>query len=55
MLQNNLEEVYLAVLKHLDDTVDYWKEYTRSEVKEAIADIFYDSKPFVQDYLDHLE
>lgn len=54
-LQNGIEYMYTSVVQHFDDTIDYWKEYTRSEMKEAASDIWYNAKPNIQQFLDDME
>lgn len=53
--KHGVEYIYAAVLKHIDDTVDYWKTYTRSETKEAIQDVWFNAKPDIQEFLDNIE
>ena len=55
IIQNGVEYIYSGVLKHIEDTVDYWKTYTRSETKEAVHDIWFNAKPDLQEFLDNIE
>ncbi|KAL0271734.1 UNVERIFIED_CONTAM: hypothetical protein PYX00_008731 [Menopon gallinae] len=50
-----IEQIFTAMLRHFDETVDYWKVYTRSEIKDAIHDIWQNAKPDVQQFLNDLE
>lgn len=53
--QMGIEQIFTSMLRHFDETVDYWKIYTRSEIKDAIHDIWQNAKPDVQQFLNDLE
>jgi hypothetical protein len=36
------------------NSVDYWRQYIKSETTDAVSDIWLDAKPIVQKFLDDI-
>ncbi|PNF28889.1 hypothetical protein B7P43_G03854 [Cryptotermes secundus] len=43
-----------SVWNFIIDSIDYWRQYIKSETTEAVSDVWLDSKPIVQKFLDDI-
>lgn len=47
-IHDTLDSVWNAFI----NSVDYWRQYIKSETSDAVNDIWLDAKPIVQKFLD---